>query len=196
MPPKNKYTREEIIAAAVELTRERGFAAVTARDVGEMLHTSSKPVYTAFENMEELKAEVLLEAERRYQQYVTREQQSQAYLPYKAMGMAYVRFAAEEKGLFRLLYMRDRSGETQEGSGKMTYATAIDTVQTQTGLNTEMAQLFHAEMWIFVHGIATMLATSYMDWDFDLISRMMTDVYNGLGIAIKTEGEEHHEEHH
>ena len=33
------------------------------------------------------------------------------YPPYKAMGMGYIRFAAEERELFRLLFMRDRSGE-------------------------------------------------------------------------------------
>ena len=59
MPPKVKYTREQILQAAVELTRERGFDAVTARDVGARLGTSAKPVYTAFTGMNELKAAVI-----------------------------------------------------------------------------------------------------------------------------------------
>ena len=32
MPPKNKFTQAQIVAAAVELTRQKGFDAVTARD--------------------------------------------------------------------------------------------------------------------------------------------------------------------
>jgi hypothetical protein len=35
-------------------------------------------------------------------------------------------------------------------------------------------------MWLFVHGIATMQATSYENWDTELISRALTDSYMGL----------------
>ena len=40
MPPKPKYTKEEIIAAAFELVREAGSDALTAREVGKRLSTS------------------------------------------------------------------------------------------------------------------------------------------------------------
>lgn len=43
------------------------------------------------------------------------------------------------------------------------------------GLNEEDAYLFHIEMWIYVHGIATMLATSYLEWDKMFISKVITD---------------------
>ena len=33
------------------------------------------------------------------------------YPVYKASGMAYIRFAKEERELFKLLFMRDRTGE-------------------------------------------------------------------------------------
>lgn len=53
-------------------------------------------------------------------------------------------------------------------------------VQQKLGLNKESAYLFHLEMWIYVHGIATMLATSYLEWSEELISRVLTDSYEGL----------------
>ena len=40
--------------------------------------------------------------------------------------------------------------------------------------------MFHLEMWIYVHGIAVMVATSYLDWDWEMISEMMTDAYQGM----------------
>ena len=40
MPPKFKFTREEIIQAALDLTRESGIAAVTARRLGAKLGSS------------------------------------------------------------------------------------------------------------------------------------------------------------
>lgn len=177
MPPKVKFSKEEIIHTAVELTREQGFDAITARDVGARLGTSSKPVYTAFASMQELKRAVIEQAYARYQQLEQETVSEGKYPPYKSMGMAYIRFAQEEPNLFRLLFMRDRTGEADTDYG---YQDAVQMVQTQTGLDQDSASLFHTEIWIAVHGIAVMFATAYLDWDMELVSRMLTDFYQGL----------------
>ena len=179
MPPKVKYSKEEIIRAAVELTRERGFEAVTARDVGARLGTSSKPVYTAFASMGELKDAVTKEAAARFDAFRLQEIAAGKYPAYKCVGMAYIRFAKEERNLFRLLFMRDRTSETPDPN-EHSYQDSIRIVSDQTGLDTQSAGLFHAEMWVAVHGIAAMFATSYLDWDMELVSRMLTDLYEGL----------------
>ena len=44
-------------------------------------------------------------------------------------------------------------------------------------------------MWIYVHGIATMCATSYLDWDKDMISRMLTDAYEGMRLRYELKGD-------
>ena len=43
-----------------------------------------------------------------------------------------------------------------------------------------MAKLFHLEIWAYVHGIATMIATNYMEFEFSFVSKMITDMYQGL----------------
>ena len=112
MPPKFKFTREEIIQAALDLTRESGIAAVTARGLGAKLGSSVKPIFSLFENMEEVQNEVLKAAEKLSQVRIRETMESGQYPPYKASGIAYICFAREEKELFKLLYMRDRSRET------------------------------------------------------------------------------------
>ena len=42
------------------------------------------------------------------------------------------------------------------------------------------ANLFHLEMWVCVHGIATMMATSYLNIEEELVSRMLSDYDLGL----------------
>lgn len=179
MPPKFKFTREEIIEAAVELTREGGPSALTARALAARLGCSVKPVFGLFENMEEVQSEVLLAANVRYHAYLKEDMEKGLYPPYKASGMAYIRFAKEEKELFKLLFMRDRSGEDitdlEKDSGDI-----IRLIMKNTGLEKEEAKLFHLEMWVYVHGIATMVATSYLDWDTEFISRVVTDAYIGM----------------
>ena len=70
MPRKNRFTREEILASALDLTREKGIAAVTARGLGERLGTSSKPVFGQFENMEAVQRAVFTAAEEEYNAFL------------------------------------------------------------------------------------------------------------------------------
>ncbi|WP_434310496.1 TetR/AcrR family transcriptional regulator [Hominifimenecus sp. rT4P-3] len=179
MPPKFKFTRDEVIEAALDLTREHGISAVTARGLGAKLGASAKPIFGLFQNMEEVQQEVLKAANRLYHSYLEEDMASGKYPPYKASGMAYIRFAREEKELFRLLFMRDRSHETIEKNMEEVRP-LIELIQKNTGLNEEDAFLFHLEMWIYVHGIATMIATSYLEWDMEFISKVLTDGYLGL----------------
>ena len=165
MPPKFKFTREEIIQAALDLTRESGIAAVTARGLGAKLGSSVKPIFSLFENMEEVQNEVLKAAEKLSQARIRETMESGQYPPYKASGIAYICFAREEKELFKLLYMRDRSRETFDEGDSI--KPLIEEIQKQTGLSEEDAYRFHLEMWVYVHGIATMIATSYLEWDLD-----------------------------
>ena len=53
-------------------------------------------------------------------------------------------------------------------------------VHSTTGLCDADAQIFHLEMWAFVHGIATMFATAYIELDLDLVSKIITDAYQGM----------------
>lgn len=179
MPPKFKFTREEMVQAALELTREGGISTVTARALGAKLGCSAKPIFGLFENMEEVQREVLKKAGQLYQRYVQEDMSSGRYPPYKASGMAYIRFAKEEKELFKLLFMRDRSQEAvEEDRGQL--RPLLDIIQKNTGLSEEDAFLFHLEMWLYVHGIATMIATSYLEWDMEWVGKVLTDGYMGL----------------
>ena len=179
MPPKVKFSREEIIAAALDIVREGGMTALTARSLAARLGSSAKPVFGLFENMQEVQKEVMLAANAEYQEFLYAEMMRGIYKPYKATGMAYIDFARKEKELFKLLFMRDRSDE-QGDTRDESVADIIALISRNTGLSEEEARLFHLEMWIFVHGIATMIVTNYLDWEEEHVSRALTDAYEGL----------------
>ena len=52
MPPKPKFTKEEIVAAALTLVSEKGMEALTARELGLRLGSSARPIFTVFQSME------------------------------------------------------------------------------------------------------------------------------------------------
>ncbi len=178
MPPKPKYAKEEIVSAAFKLVREKGAEALTARELAAALNTSSRPIFTAFDNMSELKSEVVKMCEDVYFQFVAEEKAKGKYPEYKAMGMAYIRLAKLEKNIFKLLFMRDRTHEQQ--SYNTLFKSGTDAVQKLLSFDENKAERMHWEVWIWVHGIASMLATSYVDLEEEVISEMLTDVYSSL----------------
>lgn len=179
MPPKVKVTKEDIINTAVDIVRESGAQAINARTIAGVLKCSTQPVFSNFETMDQLRLAVCERADELCEEYMSREVERGEYPAYKANGMAYIRFAKEEKELFKLLYMRDRSGELiPEATEQTDRMESI--VHDNTGLSGKEAKLFHLEMWAYVHGIATMFATGFLDLDWQLVSKMLTDSYQGL----------------
>lgn len=188
MPPKFKFTRDEITNAALNVTRKNGIFGLTARALAAELGCSVKPIFGLFKNMEEVGQEVFIASDLLYQNYLREDMAKGKYSPYKASGMAYIRFAKEERELFKLLFMRDRSREKIE-ENKEEIRPLMQLIQQNLGISEDEAYLFHLEMWLYVHGIATMIATSYLDWDDEFISRVLTDAYMGLKYRY-TEGKD------
>lgn len=179
MPPKIKVTKEEIMNAAVDIVRREGAQALNARNIAAALDCSTQPVFSNFATMDLLRMAVVQKADGLCRDYMQREMESGQYPAYKANGMAYIRFAKEEKELFKLLYMRDRSGELVPEDTELT-GSMEKIVQENTGLAGNDVKLFHLEMWAYVHGIATMFATGFLDLEWQLVSQMLTDAYQGL----------------
>ena len=67
MPPKPKFTKDEIVDAALDIVSRDGVEAMTAREVGERLSSSARPIFTVFGSMEELYGEVRKAAMRRFE---------------------------------------------------------------------------------------------------------------------------------
>ena len=176
MPPKVKITKDEIVSTAVDLVRKG--EPINARTLAAILNCSTQPIFSNFATMEELRQAVAQKAEALYLEYMQQETESGAYPAYKASGMAYIRFAKEEKELFKLLFMCDRTNANDEESPLFQMMEGL--VQESTGLESLEARLFHLEMWAFVHGIATMFATSYLDLPQELVSKMTSDCFQGL----------------
>ncbi len=179
MPPKNKITKTDIINTAMDIVRNCGAAAINARNIAGALGCSTQPVFSNFATMDDLRAAVKAAADELYRSYLAADMSSGRFPPYKASGMAYIRFAREESELFKLLFMCDRSTEVI-AEDRSSIRPLLEIIQKSMGIDEDRAYLFHLEMWIYVHGIATMIATCYLNWDEDMVSKMLTDAYIGM----------------
>ncbi|MBQ3163944.1 MAG: TetR/AcrR family transcriptional regulator [Lachnospiraceae bacterium] len=188
MPPKAKYTREEIINTAYEMTRKNGIDAVVARELGKALGTSSSPIFTAFKNMEELQMEVRKVAMKEFEAYV---QDAVNYTPaFKYVGTKMVEFAMNEPKLFQLLYMREHDG-SQTYSMLIdelgdTVEVCIDIIRKDYGLNKQEAELLFRQVWLHTFGICVLIAGKVCRFSMEEISEMLSVEAQGTLMLIKS----------
>ena len=178
MPPKMKVTREDIVKTALDLVRTHGEQAINARAIAASLDCSTQPIFSNFKSLDELQKATVDAAYEHYLSFLAEEAENGKYPRYKAFGMAYIRFAKEEKELFRLLFMCDRRG--RELTPTADFEESVKLIMQANGVTRATAQLMHLELWACAHGIGTMLATSFLTLDWELISQMLSDVYQGI----------------
>lgn len=178
MPPKAKFTREEIISAALKITRRNGINAVTARELGSELGSSARPIFTVFQSMEEVQHEIRKAAREVYKNYIKKGLSE--LISFKGVGTAYIQFAQEESKLFQLLFME----EIKTTPSLSNVLSIIDenheeillSVEKLYGLDKENAYKLYQHLWIYTHGIATLCATKVCEFKEEEISEMLTEV--------------------
>ena len=190
MPPKPKYTKEEIVNAAFELTREKGIDAVVAREVGKRLNTSSSPIFTIWSSMEELKEDVRRLAIQKYREYMA---DIFDYFPsFKEFGMRCVGFAAEEPNLFRLLFLTKREEHSPYARFKQEFESIfiplVEEIMSQFGLSKSDAEDLLSQMIIFANGIAAYVLTDENSFSRETVSRDLSRVCIGI-VLIKKLGD-------
>ncbi|MBD5131490.1 MAG: TetR/AcrR family transcriptional regulator [Clostridiales bacterium] len=190
MPPKAKFTREEVISAALGIVEQEGEKALTARSLGGALNSSARPIFTLFSSMDEVLTQVITAAKSVYKSYVDEGlTESPAF---KGVGKSYIRFASERPQLFALLFMRDMHGTPDvnyilnlvDDSAKEILRSIVDGY----GFDEATAKKLYVNMWLYTHGIATLIVTGVCSFSADEISNMMTDVCTSLIVKYKTQG--------
>ena len=188
MPPKAKFTKEEIIEAALAITRQDGLEAVTARELGSRLNSSARPIFTVFQNMEEVIEEVKSAARECNKEYIYEGLQEEP--AFKGVGRAYIRFAMEEKRLFRLLFMSEQEEKNGiEGILSIideNYETILESLMNGYGLQEKEALKLYQNIWIYTHGIASLCVTGVCLFTQEEIDDMLTDVF--ISLLKKTKG--------
>ncbi len=183
MSAKKRITRETLLKAAFDIVRKNGKAALNVRSLAQSCKCSTQPIYSEFGNAKNLKNAVAVEIAKYFDKFVVDAVTKTVGVKYKAVGLAYIEFAKSEPHLFKLLFM---DGEWDRSSwGDNSYDYSVNMIMKAYGFSHEAAVRLHSEMWIFVHGIATMIATDYQKWDDETISIFLNDAFLGIARYIR-----------
>ena len=180
MARKVQITKDFLIDTAFKMTRTEGLMNVTARKLAAKAECSTQPIFRIYENMEELYQDIFKSSLNFFSFYYRRFPKEESE-PFVNLGLAYIRFAAEESNLFKLLFLPERS------FGKSTY----EILNGDSGIvvgEIEKARLdgcrntgdLFTKMWIFVHGAACMASIGDYDLNDEETKKLLKEVYHSF----------------
>jgi AcrR family transcriptional regulator len=174
VPPKIKYSKEDVIRAAVAVVEDDGLNLLTARSVAARLGSSTAPVYHYFAAMDDLARSVIMETKRALLEYTSRPYTDRVFLN---MGTGVAMFACEHRRLYRALLL--------EGGGYGDVVQDIlDTLESAMTADTRFTSLSSRErhvllrkMWTFTHGLASQICVGLIkNCDQNSVVGILTDV--------------------
>lgn len=179
MPPKAKVTKDMILKTVLEITRESGFETVNARSIASKLQCSTRPIFTCYENMEELKTEFLNFAYEYYEQYVTNYNNSVNVSPYLILPLSYIEFAQKETQLFKLLFVNNmdlKMSEAKDFYREIDNEKKAKLFSESIGIGFEQSKTIFLDLFLYTHGIAVLAATQKFALDRDKAEKMVTNI--------------------
>lgn len=183
MGPRKTFSESDIIDAAVEIVREQGLNAISTRSIARKLKSSTMPIYSTLKSMGSLE-----DAVRRRVLEMLQEYQSRSYSPNPAFDQAigYVQFARDEALLFQFLF----SGVAVS---RHTQQNELDSIAREKitrdspmyehfmAIASEQQSGFVLKNWIYIHGLATLIATGALqDIDDERLMQLISEAAEAL----------------
>lgn len=188
MITNRKIQKSDVLKEALEILKTESPEALTARRLATILDCSVQPIFYNFSNMDELRAEALKAIHDLYLEYMNTG--AKAPQPYKGMGLAYIKFARDYPNYFKLLFMTEteltpENFISQDDSGN----DIIRYGQEMTGFDVDLQRAFHLKVWIFTHGLATLVASGTVQFSDAEIERLLTETTREIAYGVRAERE-------
>ncbi len=184
MPPKPKYTKEQLIETAVDIVREDGIKAITAQALAARLNVTPPSVFSHFDTVEDIREAAIARAREIYDGYVHKGLSLNP--PFKGFAMQFVQFAVDEPMLFQLLFM-SRKGDTRfeefsllEGHTEF----ILKAIRETFPLTEDECRELFIYTCIFTHGIASMIATGSCTFSQEELAELLGKSCRGFLMAI------------
>lgn len=185
MPPKVKFQKEEIVAAAADVVRQKGAAALTTREVAARLGVSTRPIFTYFDSMEQLKAALYDYVEQIYGDCVRRGLDEP--IPFLGVGKQYIRFARQEPQLYKFLFLIPPEG-TSGGAMqalRLSQDLARESLMRIYRMDAKTADRYFRNLWLVVYSFAALIVTGQCPYSDDQIASILTEFSLSICKAYK-----------
>ncbi|MFD2693644.1 TetR/AcrR family transcriptional regulator [Sporolactobacillus shoreicorticis] len=184
MPIINK---KDILSAAVKLVRTGGMESLNARSLARSLNCSTKPLFRIYQNMNDLKEDVIEELNNYYNSYMEGRMSQQNRL--LTQSIAYIEFARQEKHIFNTLFMdKTCAGKSIDDILRAEWnQPSILNAKNVTGLNMEQTRCLFRDVWLYSHGIATQIVANAVDLPYEKVVELMNNAFQRFSLVIEGE---------
>ena len=181
MPTKIKISKDMILDAAFEIVKQEGMEKLSNRELANKLKCSIRPIYYQFENVEQMQKELYTKIEQYFYKFLL-DNMTEETPKYKQVGINYIKFAKKEKKFFQTLFMSDTelSPDAFVSKSGNDYKEIEKLVRISTNLKDDNIRDFHTKMWIFCHGIATLVANDTIKLTDNQIQELLSDEFQAL----------------
>ena len=186
MPPKPKITKEMIVDTAFNIVQKEGADKVTARSISEQLNCSTQPVLYYFSTVEDIKKAIYKKADEYHSAYIM-DTEIACENPMLAIGMNYIKFAIDERNLFRFLFQSNEfSGidmlDLLESEELLPILTVL---QSELDMSMEDTKGVFSTLFIFAHGYASLYANNTMVYDERNVMKALENIFFGAIGVVK-----------
>lgn len=184
MPPRLIFTEEKILDAVIALVRREGLEAVTARAIARELGCTPKPLFTSFQNMDDVMNATVQRARQILECYM--KQNWEGEICFHLIGLRWIQFALEEPQLYRLLFLHPNSATPAPSlssvisnfAGLETWV--IEIIQKDFSLDDDTARRLYNHMLLHAHGIACLLVSGQTHFT----EKELVDIYTEAGLGL------------
>ena len=182
MPAKIRFDRNSILDAALEIVKTRGIDSLNARSLAYELGSSTQPIFSNFNSMDEI---VEITKDRCLDSFRAFVNKSLAE-PNPVVGLSYAiaQFANTQPYLYEVLFIREQSGILKPDLDRFgTILTGY--IAKATNLANKIANIVFLENWIFAMGVAQQIHSGLLAMNEKALKGLIQSEYDGTIAAIK-----------
>lgn len=180
MARKKEIDKQRILDAAYKLAVRGGIESLTARNVAKAVNCSTQPIYLEFENMQDLRNQVLAKISDELKSNTL--QQNFTGEPLIDLDLSYLYFAKEHVDLFRAMFLDGEFGnqmivDTLMGLGLEKFKQQFDAEQ----FSEERLNHIVISNWIAATGLATLLINKMANFtQAQMISVLKAQIHEAM----------------
>lgn len=162
MPPKQRFTRQDVIEAAFQVVRQQGWKGFSARTIANALNSSTRPIYDYFDSMDHIEVEVVKKILTYFIDFLNQERTGDKWLD-QALG--YVLFASREKHLFRCINDEKHTPIQKQFARQhwIDLGEGLASDERFKDLPDETVHKIRASRWIMIHGLSCLISSGWFE---------------------------------
>ena len=181
MPRKAFFSKQEIIDKALEILRQQGPEAISARSLCKALGCSVSPLFTVYKNMDEIFSDLHAAAEKLFETYMA---DVTDYQPaFKEFGMRLVKFSREEPQLFHYLFL-DNNSESIVADRKA--RECLQNIEGEYDLSEKQGLELYFQMWVFACGLSALCNKNPQKYSDSDISYLLSLQFSSVLTFLKS----------